>query len=51
MTIPINLTPAQHQRLQVILSVWAEMLACEPSLEEPEDEQLLEIIGVEEEAE
>ncbi len=48
MTHSITLTPAQLQRLQVILAVWAEMLACESSLEEPEDSELLELIGAEE---
>lgn len=41
------LTPAQRRRLQLIVAMWKEMLTCEPSLEEPEDEELLAIIGTE----
>ena len=47
----LTFTPAQRQRLQVIISTWMEMLACDPTLQEPEDEELLRIIGTEERAE
>lgn len=53
MTDPIIIPrgSALHERLKVILSTWEAALIAEPSLEEPEDNELLELIGTEEPAE
>ncbi|HEY9610620.1 hypothetical protein [Allocoleopsis sp.] len=40
------LTPAQRDRIKLILSVWRETLVCKPSLEESTDAELMQIFGV-----